>query len=265
MVNSFEDVMYETHIMTSQFNSLQEKLSQSNSTFITSGNAISFLATGREGISAQEMDDRFSWHQEGLGGHPFWAVPTENNEWFVKAKRFYEALVILFNNNMLLEQDIRQYGNFSTTPLYKNTPAPRGRFEFTPGDLHIKLFPFVNNSAIRYDGNSRTWINAKNMYTAIALTGNKYNYAPHQVLKQDWERARNWISVMASTNRMPQNISADARAKAIWILFTPSPDIDESGGSGNWRLEAYPKEGALRNLFPNQQGLGGFRITPTIR
>jgi len=265
MVNSFEDVMYETYVMTSKYNSLREKLERSNFGFLALGNSISLLSTSEEGLSLQDMDDRLAWHQEGLGGHPFWAVPTANNPWFIKAKQFYEALVVLFNENMLLDRDINQYGQFSTNSLYSNTPAPRGSYVFNPGDLHIKLFPINNNSAITYNGNLRNWVNAKNAFTAIALTGNKFNYAPHQVLKRDWERARNWISVMASSNRIPANASSNARAKAIWILINEPPDIQDGGGSNNWRLEVYPKEPALRSLFPAVPAIGGFNLAPSIR
>jgi hypothetical protein len=265
MVNSFEDVMYETYVMTSKYQSLQEKMQRTNFGFLVVGNSINLLSTGEEGLSMEDMDGRLAWHQEGLGGHPIWAIPTENNAWFVKAKQFYEALTVLFSENMLLQQDIAQYGQFSTNPLYNSSPAPRGSYVFTPGNLHIKLFPINNNSVIGYNGNVRNWINSRNLYTSMALTGNKFEYAPHQVLKRDWERARNWISVMATSNRIPQNASNNARGKAIWILVNEPPDLQDGGGSNNWRLSVWPKERALRSLFPAIPPVGNFIQAPSIR
>ncbi len=265
MVNSFEDVMYETYVMTSKYQSLREKFQRTNFGFLVLGNSINLLGTGDEGLSVEDMDGRLAWHQEGLGGHPIWAIPTDNNAWFVKAKQFYEALTVLFNENMLLQQDIQQYGQFSTNPLYSNTPAPRGSYVFTPGDLHIKLFPINNNSVIGYNNDVRSWMGSRNLYTSMALSGNKFQQAPHQVLKRDWERARNWISVMASSNRIPQNASNNARSKAIWILFNEAPDLQEGGGSNNWRLSVYPKERVMRDLFPEIPPIGNFNLAPSIR
>jgi hypothetical protein len=265
MVNSFEDVMYETYVMTSKYQSLREKFERTNFGFLVLGNSINLLGTGEEGLSVEDMDGRLAWWQEGLGGHPIWAIPTENNAWFVKAKQFYEALTVLFNENMLLQQDIQQYGKFSTNSLYSSSPAPRGSYVFTPGDLHIKLFPINNNSVIGYNNDVRSWMGSRNLYTSMALSGNKFQLAPHQVLKRDWERARNWISVMASSNRIPQNASNNARSKAIWILFNEAPDLQEGGGSNNWRLSVFPKERVMREIFPELPPIGNFILAPSIR
>ena len=264
MVNSFEDVMYETYVSTSKYQSLRDKMQHTNFGFLAIGNGLTMLGTGDEGLSEEDYADHIGWNQETAGGHPFWAVPTNNNQWFQKAQQFYQSMIVLFNERVLAVDEVEGYGRFSTTPLYRNTPAPRGSYVFNPGYLHIKLFPTFDNSLIHYNGDVRTWRNAIRNNTAIVLSGNKYSYAPHQVLKRDWDRVKAWINELARTNRFPVNLSQDARSKMLWILVNNPPDISE-GGNTAWRLDVYPRETNIRLLMPEEPAVPSFSVQPTIR